>query len=125
MYYLFDYDVIINSYVPFNFPGHPSNTPIHENIKLVVWQYLLPHDDWQPRAGLQVAVRNLLGLQDGRPSDVIHLPHAYEHEQAAVCSRQVTPTDRLRHRSQTFRINCSFKVCLLLIGHQSQNDCYF
>lgn len=50
LYYIISYTYYLSV------PGHPSNAPIHENIELVIWQHLLPHDDRQPSAGVQVAV---------------------------------------------------------------------
>lgn len=66
---------------PFVSPaGNPRDQPVHQNQQLVLGQHVLPHDHRQPGAGLQAAVRDLPRLQDGRPTDVIHLPYVDQYE---------------------------------------------
>lgn len=62
------------------FLGHTDHTSLHENLQLVVRQHLLSHDDRKPRARLEAPVRNLAGLQDGRPLDLLYFVDAYEYE---------------------------------------------
>ena len=52
----------------------------------------------QPGAWVQAAVRDLAGLQDGRPADLLHQPHAHQHEQAEDAASKVIPrqTPKLR-----------------------------
>ena len=52
----------------------------------------------QPGAWFQAAVRDLAGLQDGRPADLLHQPHAHQHEQAEDAASKVIPrqTPKLR-----------------------------
>ena len=73
----------------FPLPGRPGDPPLHPDLQLVVWQHLLPHDHREPGAGQQTPLRDQPGLQNGRPSDVIHLPHVGKHEQAKVNEDQI------------------------------------
>lgn len=67
-----------------HFVGDFGDASVHAHFQLVVGQHVLPHDDRQPGARLQVVVRNGARLQDGRPADLLHFPHARQHEQAEV-----------------------------------------
>ena len=53
-----------------------------KDLQLVQRQHLLPHDHRQPRPRLQASLRDQPRLQDGRPSNLLHQPHAHQHEQA-------------------------------------------
>ena len=56
----------------------------------------------QPGAWLQAAVRDLAGLQDGRPADLLHQPHAHQHEQAENAASKVIPRQTLQLRGGHF-----------------------
>ena len=47
------------------FPGRSGHSSIHQDLQLVQWQHLLPHDHRQPGQGLQAAVRDVSRIQDG------------------------------------------------------------
>lgn len=72
------------------FTGHTHHSSLYKNLQLVIWQYLLPHDDRKPRARLEALVRNFIGLQDGRSLDLLHFANAHEHEQATYDTNQIT-----------------------------------
>lgn len=74
------------------FPGHTGNSSIHQNLELVVREHVLPHDYREPRARLQVALRDVSGLQDGRPAHLLHLPDAHQHEQTEVHASKINGT---------------------------------
>ena len=65
-----------------NFVGGVGDPPLHKDLQLVQRQHLLPHDHRQPRPRLQASLRDQPRLQDGRPSNLLHQPHAHQHEQA-------------------------------------------
>ena len=71
------------------FPGRSGDPPLHPDLQLVQRQHLLPHDHREPGAGLQAALRDLPGLQDGRPAHLLHQPHAHQHEQAEDTQSEV------------------------------------
>ena len=69
--------------------GGAGDPPVHAYLQLVQRQRLLPHDDREPGARVQAAVRDQPRLQDGRPAHELHLAHAHQHEQAEVIEDQV------------------------------------
>ena len=71
------------------FLGGSRDAPVYPDFQLVLRQHLLPHDHRQPGAWLEVALRDVVGLQDGRPAHLLHLAHADQHEQAEVHQSQV------------------------------------
>lgn len=77
------------------FSGHTDHTSLHKNLQLVVRQHLLPYDDREPRARLEASVRNLVGLQDGRPTDLVYFADAHEHEQATHDTNQVEDAEAI------------------------------
>ena len=94
--------------------GHPGDPPLHTNLKLVIWQHILPHDNRQPGAGVKAAMRDIAGLQDGRSAHLIHLTHADQYEQATGHSTdQVEPLScpaisEMKLSSTYLRKACSF-----------------
>lgn len=66
-----------------SFLGDISHAPVHEDIELVVGEHLLPHDNRQLGERVEIVVRNVSGLQDGRFADVVHITDVVQHEQTA------------------------------------------
>ena len=69
--------------------GGAGDPPVHAHLQLVQRQRLLPHDDREPGARVQAAVRDQPRLQDGRPAHLLHQPYAHQHEQAEDHQGQV------------------------------------
>ena len=61
--------------------GYSRDVSLQQDFQLVQWQHLLPHDRRQPCQGLQAALRDRAGLQDGQLADLLHLLHGGEHQQ--------------------------------------------
>ncbi|XP_061637581.1 unconventional myosin-VIIa-like isoform X9 [Phyllopteryx taeniolatus] len=64
--------------------GRSDHSSLHQDLQLEQREHILPHHHRKPRQRKQTPLRDLLGLQDGRPADVVHQPDADCHEQAAV-----------------------------------------
>lgn len=66
-----------------NSVGHSGHPPVHAHFQLVLGEHVLPHDDRQPGARIEAALRDVPRLQDGRPAHVLHFTDADQHEQTA------------------------------------------
>lgn len=85
---------MLQRFFPF-FPGYSRNTSIHKNLELVIRQHVLPHDNRQSGARLEAPLRDLVGLQDGRPAHFLHITDADQHEQTEKYPNQVAIKNRL------------------------------
>lgn len=68
----------------FYFAGHSGDSSVYAHLQLVLGQHLLSHDNRKPGARLQVTLRDLTRLQNGRLAHFLHLLDAEYHEQAKV-----------------------------------------
>jgi len=77
------HDACKKRFVYLSYLGDISHAPVHEDIELVVGEHLFPHDNRQLGQRVEIVVRNVSGLQDGRFADVVHITDVVQHEQTA------------------------------------------
>ena len=69
--------------------GRSGNSSLYQDLQLVQWQHVLPHGHREPGQGLQAAVRDLTGIQDGRLADLLHQFDADKYEQTKNSQSQI------------------------------------
>lgn len=80
---------IYNLFYLFTLSGNISYTSVHTHIKLVLGQYIFPYDHWQFGSWLEITLRNVARIQNGRFTHVIHIIDARQYEQTTDNSNEL------------------------------------